>query len=248
VGDLHIGAALVVVALIYRYTWIHASWDAPLARIHDVVGLPVQGAGKWFSAWAAGDRQTFAIMASDPLGLDEGWHITQPVYRYLRVGFAWLVWMTSLGQEHWIPYAMAIVGALGIIGTFLLAVRLRPELGLRAWLLAFNPALLIGFAGDTAETAGLFVLVWAVATESRWSSVALAVIRPSYLVALIGRHKLAPWAAVLGVVWCLRFGLDMDQFAPILGPPFMGYMVEPSVQSLLLLGLAVTTPDTRAKT
>lgn len=239
------GVALVVVALIYRYTWIHVSWQAPLERIHDVVGLPVQGVGRWFSAWAAGDGQTFAIMASDPLGLDEGLHITQPVYRYLRVGFAWLVWMTSLGQEQWIPYAMATVGALGIIGTFLLAVRLRPALGLRAWLLVFNPALVIGFAGDTAEAAGVFVLVWAMATGSRWSSVALGVIRPSYLVALVGRHQLPLWglvtAGMMALLWCLRFGLDMDQFAPIFGPPFLGYIVELSVQSLVLLCVAVLT-------
>jgi len=240
-----VGLALVVVALVYRHSWIHVSWEGPLDRIQDVVGLQVNGVGRWFSAWATGDGQAFAIMAADPLGLDEGWHLTQPGFRYLRVGFSWLVWIASLGQERWIPYAMAMVGALAIAGTFLLAARLRPALGLRAWLLVFNPAVLIGFAGDTAETVGILFLAWAIAGGSRWASAALGLIRPSYLVALLGRHMLVFWGAgaalTMGTLWALRFGFDPAEFGGSLGLPLAGYLDAPSVQAIGLLALALGT-------
>lgn len=81
--------------------------------------------------------------------------------------------------------------------------------------------------------------------RGRWASVALAVIRPSYMAALVGRHRLlvggSSTAAGMGVLWVLRFGLDSDQFGATLGRPFLGYIVEPSVQSIGLFVFAAVT-------
>jgi hypothetical protein len=135
-----VGMSLAVAALLYRYAWIPGPWEDGLQFAEQAWRLPVVGVGKWFSAWTIGDGQTFAVIAADPLGLDEGWELSQPAFRYWRAGFGWLAWVASLGRAEWVPYGMAIVGVVAIVLAFLLAVRLRPRLGRSAWLIVLNPA------------------------------------------------------------------------------------------------------------
>ncbi len=240
-----VGVSLALTAVLYRYAWIPDSWTSILENFERTTGLDVGGVGAWFSGWATGDGQTFALIAADPLGLDEGWQLTQPVYRYGRAGFGWLAWLASLGQEQWVPYGLAIAGATAVVGTFLVAMRLRPRLGVRAWLIAFNPAVLIAFAGDTAEALGILAAAWAMATGRWWASAALGVIRPTFLVAFVGRWRLLLWGALsaagLGLLWILRFGPDLDQYGGGLTLPFHGYIESPSIQSTGLLILAIVT-------
>lgn len=240
-----VGAGVMVLALLYRYEWVPWNWEALIQQAVETWGLSVADVGPWFSAWAYGDGQVFAVIASDPLGLDEGWLLGHPAYRYGRAGFGWLTWMVSLGQEQWIPYAMALIGASALVTTFVLAAKLRPTLGPGAWLIVLNPAVLIGFAGDTAETLGVLTLAWALATNQWWASAATAVIRPTFLVALAGRWRLlvagVGTAAIFGVLWIIRFGFDLTQYGGGLGFPFVGYVEEPSLQSIGLALSAVVT-------
>jgi hypothetical protein len=239
------GVALGVIALLYRYAWIPSDPEAALQHALDTFGLPVTGVGGWFTAWTLGDGQAFAVIATDPLGLNEGWRLGYPAYRYSRAGFGWLAWLASLGQAQWVPYGMAIVGVVTIVGLFWLATRLRPQLGRPAWLIALNPAVLIAFAGDTAEALGVLALAWVLATGQWWASAALGVIRPSFLVALVGRWRLlGPGvlsALVLGALWIMRFGYFPGQYGGGLGWPLVAYLEEVSVQSTLLAIAAVAT-------
>jgi hypothetical protein len=220
-------------------------WEDHLVAMESQWGLSVSGVGRWFSAWTLGDGQAFALIASDPLGVDEVGQLGHPAYRFMRAGFGWLAWLASLGQEGWIPYGMALVSALAVAGTFLLAAWLRPRLGRSAWLIVLNPAVFIGLAGDTAEALGVFFLALAMATPGRWAAIALGVTRPSYLVALVDQFKKAIWggAAALALLGygLLRFGLDLDQFGGRLGVPVIGYLTDPQPMSLLVGGLALAT-------
>ncbi len=237
--------AVLAIATIYRYAWIPGPWQDGLLFAEDVWRLPVAQVGKWFSAWTIGDGQAFAVIAADPLGLDQGWELSQPAFRYWRAGFGWLAWVASLGQDRWVPYGMAIVGAAAIAAAFLLAVRLRPRLGRSAWLIVLNPAIFIAFAGDTAEALAVLALAYTLATGRWWASAALGVIRPSFLIALVGRWRTLLWGALaavaLGLLWVLRFGLDMGQYGGNFTLPYVGYMNAPSVQSIGLAILATTT-------
>lgn len=236
---------LAILAVAYRYAWIPGPWEEGLQFARGVWRIPVEDVGKWFAAWTIGDGQLFAVIAADPLGLDEGWEMIQPAFRYWRAGFGWLAWAASLGQERWVPYGMAIVGAASMVATFLLAVRLRPELGRRAWLLVFNPAVLIAFAGDTAEGLGILALTYAIASGRVWASVAVALIRPSFLIALVGRWRLLRWGAsmalVSGVWWIAHFGWEPSQYGSNFALPFVGYFDEPSWHSVALGAFACVT-------
>lgn len=240
-----VGGAFVFTAILYRYAWIPDAWESVLQQMERTAGLPVADVEAWFSTWAAGDGQTFALIASDPLGLDEGWQLNQPAYRYGRAGYGWLAWLASLGQEQWVPYGLAIVGVVTVGATFMLAMRLRPRLGFRAWLIVFNPAVLIAFAGDTAEGLGVFALALAMAYGHWWASAALGVIRPSFLLALIGWCRSLMWgvlsAAVLSLLLILRFGFEPGQYGGILVLPFSGFFEVPSVQSVGLAIVAIAT-------
>lgn len=240
-----VSLAVLGLALVYRYAWISPHWESHLAGAQATWDIPVDGVGRWFSAWTIGDGQAFAVIASDPLGQDQGLLLRQPGYRYGRAGFGWLAWIASLGQPKWVPYGMAAVGLLGLVGGLLLAIHLRPTLGRAAWMIVLNPAVLIGFAGDTSETVAVFALGLAMATGYGWVAMAVGVIRPTYLFALSARWKLLVWGAAatvaLGLFSISRFGLDLSQYAGRLGIPLVGYAEAMSLSSALLGLLALVT-------
>ena len=242
-----LAAALVVVvaAVLFRYAWLPVFWEDHLAAMSTKWGLPVTGVGRWFSAWTLGDGQAFALIAADPLGLDEVSQLGHPAYRFMRAGFGWLAWLASLGRAELVPYGMAIVGALAVAGTFMAAARLRTRLGWPAWLIVLNPAVFIGFAGDTAEALGVLFLALGMATSGKWAPIALGVTRPSYLVALAGQFRKAMWggaAALLLLLYGLsQFGFDFDQFGGRLGIPVVGYLADPDPMSGLVGLLALGT-------
>ncbi len=76
----------------------------------------MSGVGRWFSAWTIAGGRAFAVIAADPLALDEGWEMSQPAFRYWRAGLGWAAWLVSLGQSHCAPDGMAIVGVFSLIG------------------------------------------------------------------------------------------------------------------------------------
>jgi len=238
-------AAAAILALAYRYAWIPGPWEEGLQFARDEWRIAVGDVGRWFSGWTIGDGQLFAVIAADPLGVDEGWEMIQPAFRYWRAGFGWLAWGASLGQERWVPYGMAIVGTLSLVAIFLLAAKLRPKLGWSAWLLVFNPAVLIAFAGDTAEGLGVLALAYAIASGRIWPAAALGVIRPDFMVALVGRWRSFFWgaatAALMALLWVIRFGFEGSQYGSNFVLPFLGYLAEPSPQAIGLAAFASVT-------
>ena len=224
-------AILVLAALSFRYAWLPHNPEAVLKDAADTWGLPVEDTARWFSNWALGDGQAYAIIATDPLALQET-ELGFVGYRYGRAGFGWLAWVASLGQAEWVPYGLAVVGALSLLGLFLLSWRLRPKLGARAWIIVLNPAVMVAFATDTAEGLGLLLLTLAIASNSKWASAALGLVRPSYLVAVARRPYLLASglasAATLWVVMSLRFGIELTPYGNALDLPLTGYLAQPS--------------------
>jgi hypothetical protein len=207
----------------------------------------VSNVDPWFSAWTLGDGQAFAVIASDPLGLGFGDDLRDPGYRYQRAGYSWLVWAGSGGQAGLIPYALAAVGGLAVIGTLILAISLRDRLGPSAWFLVLNPALYVGFAGDTAEPLAILFLGLALASSRPWAGVALGVTRPDYLLALLGRWKTFGYgvgaAALLVGYATVRFGLEslFPHGARLFGFPLAGYFENSSLTGWVLAFLAAVT-------
>lgn len=210
-------------------------WDLPVADVHP-----------WFSAWTLGDGQAFAVIAADPLGLGFGDDLREPGYRYQRAGYSWLAWAASGGQAGLVPYALAFIGALAVVGTLVLAISLRGRIGPSAWFLVLNPALYIGFAGDTAEALAILFLGLTLASSSPWAAVALGMTRPDYLLAALGRWK--PFlagiagAGIVATYSAWHFGLEtMLPRVDLLSLPFSGYFAYPSAAAWLLAVTASLT-------
>jgi hypothetical protein len=245
---------VVVVSLIVLVTafYVRAEYIPPWAERNLEIAeekwdMPVSEVGDWFSAWTLGDGQAFALIASDPLGLDIGVELRDPGYRYQRAGYSWLVWVSSGGQPGLIPYALAGVGGLAVIGTLILAIALRERLGPSAWFLVLNPALYVGFAGDTAEPLAILFLGLALASSRPWAGVALGVTRPDYLLALLGRWKTFGYgvaaAAIVAGYSIIRFGFEtlIPGGARLFGWPLAGYLENPSAAGLVLAFVAAVT-------
>jgi hypothetical protein len=244
--EILVVSVIVLLAAFYvRAEYIPPWAERNLAVAEEKWGLPVSGVSPWFSAWTLGDGQAYAAIAADPLALELGDHLRGAGYRYQRAGYSWLTWVVSGGQRVAIPYALAAVGALAVIGTLMLAISLRTRLGPTAWFLVLNPALYIGFAGDTAEPMAILLLGMTLASNSVLAAVALGVTRPDYLIAVLGRWR--PFLAGLGVAAILaiyvtvRFGLETMVPGGALGLPFVNYIEKPSIAGWLLAALAVAT-------
>ena len=242
---------LVVLIVIGAAYYTRAEYIPPFSERHVEVAeekyaLDVGDPGPWFSAWSVGDGQAFAVIAADPTGMKLSAEIKEPAYRFTRAGFGWLAAVASFGRESWIPYGMAVIGVLSLAGLVIFAISVREQLGPRIWLLLVNPAIYLGFAGDTAEPLALLLLTAAVFSGSVWAALALGVTRPSYLVALIGRWRelsfgLAATAAIL-VYGLIRFGAD--QFVPDggrIGLPFSAFVEHSTFLGWMLVAIAVGT-------
>jgi len=244
---LIVSAIVLLTAFYVRAEYVPPWAERNLELAEEKWDLPVSNVHPWFSAWTLGDGQAYAVIAADPLGLDFGDELRDPGYRYQRAGYAWLVWVGSAGQARLIPYAMGAVGALAVIGTLILAISLRDRLGPSAWFLVLNPALYIGFAGDTAEPLAILFLGLALATSSPWFGAALGVTRPDYLLALLGRWRTFGYgvaaAALIAGYSIIRFGFDtlFPEGARLLGLPLAGYLDSPSLAGWALALLAMVT-------
>ncbi len=239
-------AVVVALGFLVRLAYIPTFGERHVEVAEQKYGIDVGDPSGWFSAWSIGDGQAYAMIAVDPTGaiLDE--HVSEAGYRYARLGYPLLVWAVSVGRSTLVPYAMALVGAVSLLGVALAAVRLRERLGLKAYLLVANPALYIGFAGDTSEPLGILFLIVALAGSAWWAACLLGITRPTYLIALWGRWKLLIVGVVatgaIAVYSLIVFGID--ELIPAggrLGLPFVAYLGAPSVWSLGLCLLAVAT-------
>lgn len=229
---------LVTLIVILGAFYARAEYIPPYSERHvelaeEKYDLDLADPGPWFSAWSIGDGQAFAVIAADPTGMKLAEEIKEPAYRYTRAGYGWLAAGASFGQERWVPYGLALAGALALVGTIALAVSLRERLGPRVWVLLFNPALYLGFAGDTAEPLALLFLTYAVSSGSIWAAAVLGVTRPTYLIALFNNRRQLLWGAA-ATVTILLYALARfapDEFVPDggrLGLPLKAYFEHPS--------------------
>jgi hypothetical protein len=235
-------ASAVFVRWLYIPTWADRHIELSEERYEFDVGEP----GQWFSAWSLGDGQAYVMIAVDPRGGLIDSQISEAGYRFARAGYGWATWAISLGQETLVPYALAIVGALSLAGVVLVATRMRPILGPRSWLMVFNPALFIGFAGDTSETMGIFLLAVATAWGSWLAATMLGITGPTFLVNLWGNWR--PFltgvsaAIALALYGLVAFGADsMIPAGGRLGLPLVAYGQQVGIWGFLLASAAVAT-------
>ncbi len=244
---------VLTVAFYVRWDAIPVFPDRHIASFEETYGVDVGEPGPWFSAWALGDGQAYALIGVDPTGQTLADGIREAGYRFARAGYGWAVWAVSLGQPELVPYALAIVGGVTVAAVMTLLIRLRPVLGSRVWLVVFNPALFIGFAADTSEPMGILLLAAALGGSGWWATGLLGVTRPTFLVAIWGRWRqlaLGVVAAVaLGTYSLLAFGLEaMIPSGGRLGLPFHAYLEHPGVWGFLLAAAASITVVVGART
>lgn len=243
---LLVTAIVVLTAGFVRWQYIPTFAQRHVEVAEQKYGFEVGEPGEWFSAWSLGDGQAYAMIAVDPSGDLLATHVSEAGYRFARAGYGWAARAASLGQGRYVPYGLAVVGAISLLGVLILAIHMRPRLGPRAWLLVLNPAVFIGFAGDTSEPLGILVLGAALAWEL-WPFAALVgVIRPTYLVGLLrDRRLLIPGllaAAVLGFYSLLRFGAEaLVPAGGRLSLPGLAYVDQVSVWGVLLAVVAIAT-------
>jgi hypothetical protein len=240
------GLIMVLGAYLVRDAYIPPYSDRHIAIAEEKYRIEVGSPSEWFSAWSIGDGVVYAVIAADPTGAKLGVEIKEPAYRFSRAGFAWVVWLVTLGEETRIPYGLAAVGAAAMIANLALASLLRPRLGPKAWFLVFNPAIYLGFAGDTAEPLGALLLAACLGSGSLVATAALGVTRPTYLIAIWGRWRqlglgmAAAGALAMFSLW--RFGAD--RFLPDggrVGLPLLSYVENSTVAGWFLALLALAT-------
>lgn len=250
-GNRRLEIVLVSLIVVLGALYARAEYIPPHAERHvelaaEKYDIDLGEPNRWFSAWSVGDGQAFAVIAADPSGEKLSKEIKEPIYRFSRAGYGWLSAAMSLGRDAWIPYGMALAGAVALAGNLWLAIYLRRSIGPRAWFLVLNPALYIGFAGDTAEPLALLALAFGLASGAVWATLILAVTRPSYLLALITRGRQFSYgvatAVALAIYGILRFGTDdLVPDGGRLDIPLRAYFENASVAGWVLVGLAFST-------
>ncbi len=241
-------AALLAVAAALAIRFLSAN---PQDYLHysvlgDLTGIDF---GAWpgiFYTGGNGDGEVFAVLAADPLGNGPSQMIPSVVYRYLRIGMSWLAFVVSFGQEGLVLPALFTIGLSAVAAVGFLSGFWRQRFGLRSWALVLNPALYVGFVGDTAEPLGILFLALGLVGSGYWAAVALGVTRPTFGTALLGRWRqlsflvVAAIAVNLAAMWIFD-GSILDSPSGSLALPMMAYFTNPSVVGFLVLGSGVFT-------
>lgn len=239
-------AVVVVLSVYVRWSYIPSSSDRHVAVSEAKYDFDVGEPGPWFSAWSLGDGQAYVLIALDPSGNKLAEEIPEAGYRFARAGYGWSGWAASLGRADLVPYSLALVGALCLAGVLAVAVRMRSVLGPRSWLMVLNPALFIGFAGDTSEPMGILFLAIAIAGGSWVATLLLGVSRPTFLVGLWERWRLlllgGAAAAALALYSLVAFGFEaLIPSGGRLSLPLLAYIDYPSSWGVLLAMAAIAT-------
>lgn len=234
-----VAAIVVLIAFYARWEYKPFFFERHVNVFEERYGVEVGDPGPWFAAWALGDGQAYALIAADPSGKTMASGIDEAGYRFARAGHGWATWAASLGQNQLVPYALAGVGGLATVGVMVVAIRKRLRLGPRSWLMVANPALYIGFAGDTSEPLGILFLAIALGWGSWLGAVLLGLSRPTFFVALWGRWKLliagVGAAAALALYSTIAFGWEaMVPAGGRLGLPGLAFIEHPSIWGILL--------------
>lgn len=240
-----VAVVVMVLAAGARYAIAGPDDLTDLRRLEQGTGLDMGPESAWFATGLNGDGAAFAIMAADPLGRDVGKSIKFPAFRYSRAGFSWAAAAVVLGDEGLVLLGLSLVGLISIGLVASLGVRLYEERGVWAWALIVNPALYLGFVSDTAEPLAVFLLATSLMGSRWWGPVALAVVRPSYLVGIAGRWKHfllgLGVAGVARLFWVFWFDDSLTAGLWALGLPLRGVMESPSPLGFLVVGAGLVT-------
>ncbi len=253
-AEILLAISIVLLCAFYaRWSYIPSFPERAVTSSEEKYAYEVGDPGPWFSAWALGDGQAYAMIAVDPTGQHLAEQIGEPGYRFARAGYGWLAWAFSLGRADLVPYSMALVGLLSVVGSVVVAFILRPRVGVSAWWLIANPALYIGFAGDTSEPLGILLLTMAIGWGWWAAALALGVTSPTLAVALVGRWKLLAAsiaaAVLLAIYGLISFGPEgMVPYGGRFGVPFAAYFEHSSFWGWLLAALATITLAVGVKT
>lgn len=215
------------------------------AHFENATGASVGPEQRYFGSGLDGDGATFAIIALDPFGQDVGRLLHEPSYRYLRFGYSWLASAVVGGTEELVLLGLSVVGMVAVGLTAYIASQLSDLYGRRAWLLVTNPALILGFIGDTAEPLALALLAGAIYSGSAVVGWSISLVRPSYLIGLSAHWRVAlvglATAAVSKIIWSRHFSEPLLAIASTLSWPFGGILAAPSVLGWLVMIAAVAT-------
>jgi hypothetical protein len=121
------------------------------------------------------DGVYYYAIARDPVARGQAHTlIDNSAYRYGHPGYGWLAWMASGGGVPVaVPYALVLIGLLGLgIAAFAASV-LAAALGMSAWWglsVALNPGLLFAVSADCSETVALALVLVAILAwmRKRW--------------------------------------------------------------------------------
>ncbi len=229
-----VAALLIGMGLRVTVTATAGLGPADLARFEAESGvdLPDGYAGTpFFLMWTRGDGATYLTLAAD-LDLDgPARRLLSPRLRVSRLGFAALIWLFAFGRVEWFPISLFALSAVGLAAygalTGLLAAGDR-----RAWWLLANPAVLIGFVGDSTEPVGLGLLLGvALSSHATLTAVGgslLGGVRPSLTPATLVARR--PWVAAstsatvtAALAVAGRLAFPHDPPFPF-RPPLMGYV------------------------
>jgi hypothetical protein len=247
VRDGLVGALVAVaLALVVRFLVTNPQDYLHYSVLKDLTGIDF---GVWpdiFYTGGGGDGEVFAVLAADPVGQGASQLIPAVMYRFARIGLSWVAWVLSLGQEGFVLPALFVAGLIAAAGVGFISGFMRRRLGLRSWLLILNPALYLGFAGDTAEPLGILLLSLALGGSGLWAAAALGATRPTFGTALFGHWKLISAAVAVGIairllaVWIFDGSLT-ESVGGAFALPFSAYFRNPSVTAFLVLAGAVLT-------
>ncbi|MGA7228327.1 MAG: hypothetical protein WBZ40_09940 [Acidimicrobiia bacterium] len=219
-----------------------------LDRLHEFEresGLDVGPETEWFANGLSGDGAVYAIMATDPFGSAEGALILEPSYRYARVGYSWVSSALVLGRRSLILMGLSFTGLLCVGLVTFMAAGMRDQLGIRTWFLVLNPALFIGALYDTAEPLAIVLVVAGFMAGLRLASLALAVVRPTYAVAVANRPYTFVTVIVLAIlfrlVWVVHFGDSILGGASNLALPFTGVVSSPNPVGIAVVVAGLVT-------
>lgn len=206
---------MAVLSIAVGYRWLSAS-AAGLGPDHLTV-FEAQPYGydlpDWYGdhpvllPWTIGDGQAFVVLAADPLARGPLGELGIPGYRYGRVLPSLIGRLLVGGNPSLVPLALLVVNSACVVTIGYLAWRLTALWGVRSLLLAANPAIFIGYWGDTAEPLGILLVIGSLGLVGRFgstaSSVLLGITRPSYATALVRRDSW--WLALAAVGTALAF-------------------------------------------
>ncbi len=149
-----LGAVSFVIARL-RF-WAHGDISAFIMLGNHFANAAQLPRGVHLQATYGYDGQFFYRLALDPANLRHtafGITMDQP-YRYTRIGYPALTWLTSLGQHQFVPFALVVVNILAIAGLGVLGGLFARQSGRHALWGLLLPAyfgLLTSLGRDTAE-------------------------------------------------------------------------------------------------